>query len=408
MSCSVGEEGHDAQQTKDNSCGRSGVLVISAALAPKTNASPPPSEMTQPASTQLIDAMKNGFPYVVDTTNRTITIATIHGAVTSYPKMSPSIAATERAATDTTPPDGTSEKSLADQISNFHVNEISSQFTKKSLESGLIDVENSYTNTAHENDFIAYMYEPSLDKIVVYADPDIANQIAAQLPSDTHQVFPSSGSPTKGRLTMGTPVRGGGKLKTSKLSCTSGIVATNTKGTRGVFTAAHCFNLRQRVLTGSGSYAGTVTHSYTYPNVDAEFISGSTYSASIFTGGNQSTKTKLVRGEYFPTAGVGNRVCFVGITSGENCGNQVHMYNANTCGWTPTGSKCVRNVIALTGGTTSHPGDSGGTVFANFGNTVKVTGIVQGHKNSTWHGPMTFITDWRSIKSSYKAKLVLG
>ena len=30
--------------------------------------------MTQPASTQLIDAMKNGFPYVVDTTNRNITI----------------------------------------------------------------------------------------------------------------------------------------------------------------------------------------------------------------------------------------------------------------------------------------------------------------------------------------------
>ncbi|WP_419470571.1 trypsin-like serine protease [Cutibacterium avidum] len=115
-----------------------------------------------------------------------------------------------------------------------------------------------------------------------------------------------------------------------------------------------------------------------------------------------------MRGEYFPTAGVGNRVCFVGITSGENCGNQVHMYNANTCGWTPTGSKCVRNVIALTGGTTSRPGDSGGTVFANFGNTVKVTGIVQGHKNSTLHGPMTFITDWRSIKSSYKAKLVVG
>ena len=51
-----------------------GVLIISSALAPKTNASPPPSEMTQPASTQLIDAMKNGFPYVVDTTNRNITI----------------------------------------------------------------------------------------------------------------------------------------------------------------------------------------------------------------------------------------------------------------------------------------------------------------------------------------------
>lgn len=74
MSRPVGEEGHDAQQAKDNSCGRSGGVDYQCCTSTKDQRIPAPSEMTQPASTQLIDAMKNGFPYVVDTTNRNITI----------------------------------------------------------------------------------------------------------------------------------------------------------------------------------------------------------------------------------------------------------------------------------------------------------------------------------------------
>lgn len=98
--------------------------------------------------------------------------------------------------------------------------------------------------------------------------------------------------------------------------CTSGIPALNANGTRGYFTAGHCFDLLSYVWTSSS-------------------LSGASNSSS------------------------------------QN-------------------------------------GDSGGSVYANFGGSVRVTGTITGHVDSPSAGSTTYVTDWRAVRDNYGARLIYG
>jgi hypothetical protein len=190
---------------------------------------------------------------------------------------------------------------------------------------------------------------------------------------------------------------------TYNVTCTGGIPAYNAKGTPGLFTAGHCFGLTSHTFSSStlsgGSNTGRVSHSYTMPTVDAEFISGKTYTASIFAGLGTST-LKPVKGTYYPEPSAANNyICFTGTTSGYSCGNRMKTYSTTFC----TNNQCRTPVFRMADGITSAGGDSGGPVFANFGNTVKVTGIILGHSGTSTYG-----TRWSTIASAYSATLMLG
>ncbi len=182
-----------------------------------------------------------------------------------------------------------------------------------------------------------------------------------------------SAPPYKG----GALIIGQGLGSTADALCTSGIPARNASGTPGLFTAGHCFALSAQIYANTNKLpafnAGKVTHSYTFPTTDAQFISGKTYTGSIFSSSGTAT-IKPVKGTYYPAAGYGNPICFVGTISASNCTNNVAQYGSTAC----DASGCSTNLMRLSGGIIANPGDSGGPVFANFGNTVKVSGITLG------------------------------
>ncbi|KTF04050.1 hypothetical protein HMPREF3167_00655 [Trueperella sp. HMSC08B05] len=51
--------------------------------------------------------------------------------------------------------------------------------------------------------------------------------------------------------------------------------------------------------------------------------------------------------------------------------------------------------------------DSGGMAYADFGSSVKVTGIVSGIKNPLIGKSTTYVVDWRKIAATYAARLML-
>lgn len=185
--------------------------------------------------------------------------------------------------------------------------------------------------------------------------------------------------------------------------CTSGIPARNSNGTPGYFTAGHCFELTSHVWTSSSlsgaSNSGRVTHFYN-SKIDAQFVSGKSYTGHIYSG---SIKKRVI-GTWHPLASQGNRVCFQGSTTGNVCSNQIIAYDQTTC--SPSG--CFSGLIALRGGTSSQNGDSGGSVYANFGSSVRVTGIVRGHYDPLIGQSTTYVTDWRAIRNNYAASLLYG
>lgn len=211
------------------------------------------------------------------------------------------------------------------------------------------------------------------------------------------------------RDNMPAPFRGGGAIyDINRSRCTSGIPAYNSAGTRGYFTAAHCFPLSSDVWAAStlagGSNTGKVNHRFGTAAVDAEFVSGKTYTGRIYTGLTLSVSKPTV-GSYFPAAGAGNRLCFSGSTTGVQCGNSLVTYSGNFC--VPP-EPCNSDLLALRGGVASEGGDSGGSVYANFGDTVKVSGIIRGHYDPFIGQSTTFAVDWRKIVSTYNATLMLG
>lgn len=177
--------------------------------------------------------------------------------------------------------------------------------------------------------------------------------------------------------------------------CTTGIPARLSNGTVGLFTAGHCFRLTSHVFNNTnlngGSNIGRVSHAYSFPAVDAQFISGKTYGNAIFVG----NAPKPTIGSYSPP--VGTRVCFQGSTSNYNCTNVVRFYGGTFCD--PEG--CSKNLMAVSGGQRVLQGDSGGPAYVNFGSSVKVSGLT-----TAYTGGFSYITPWSVVSSRYSASLL--
>ena len=50
----------------------------------------------------------------------------------------------------------------------------------------------------------------------------------------------------------------------------------------------------------------------------------------------------------------------------------------------------------------------GGPVFANFGSSVRVTGMITGHFDPLVGQSTTYVTDWRAVRDNYGARLIYG
>lgn len=245
-----------------------------------------------------------------------------------------------------------------------------------------------------------FQYSPIYDAITV----DTNSQGALSVPESVEDVavIVGVGQPQLDiSLSGGVGITGPDReYPSSDAICTSGIPAVNRSGTRGIFTAGHCFTLSGNVYANS-NWVGRVSHAFTYPDVDAQFISGGSYSGHVFSYGT----AKSINGTWFPAAGKGNRLCFTGANSGTICSLTVESYGAlfSVDGVT------IRNLIRLRGQEHSKGGDSGGAVFANFGSNAKVTGTVTGHDSRPSTGiPITYVTDWKAIQNRYGASLIYG
>lgn len=290
-----------------------------------------------------------------------------------------------------------------------NVEVVESIFSNAEVKAAQSEVAAWYRTIGGKDKAIAFMFDSMVDAVVIYVNEESFEDAQKRFGEDArYRVILSKDSAAASadyREGMGIPAKGGGKIHNNARGCSAGITARNSNGTLGTFTAGHCFNLKDAIYTGSNSRLGSVTHFYGYPKLDAQFVSGGSYYApKVITGASSSPVIKPVKSWYFPVPGEGNRLCFSGRTSGENCGNSLHGYGGSYC----VDYECHENLIMLTGGSPSQGGDSGGTVYANFGDSVRVSGIVSGVKPYTLHGAMTFASDWREIERTYGAKLVYG
>lgn len=280
-----------------------------------------------------------------------------------------------------------------------------SRFTRDQIDQSIATLTESIGSAKAD---AAFYYDPATDSILLGIN--LAASPSVSIPQTTVPITLSDGDVGDAyyRENMPAPFRGGGTIYDVGLRrCTSGIPAYNASGTPGYFTAAHCFSLSSWVFASSslagGSNTGKVSHRYGTAAVDAEFVSGKTYTGRIYTGTSLSISKPIV-GTYFPAAGVGNRLCFSGSTTGVQCGNSLITYSGSFCG--DTG--CNSDLLALRGGVATEPGDSGGPVYANFADTGKVSGIVRGYYDPFIGESTTFAVDWRKIANTYAATLMYG
>lgn len=239
----------------------------------------------------------------------------------------------------------------------------------------------------------AIEYDPWTDTIVLSVPVGANLQLpVTQVPARVEEVANVGASVYNDSMPL--PVRGGGAIYAGILRCTSGIPAYNAAGTRGFFTAGHCFKASNSVYTNSNArtFAGKVSHTFGYPTVDAHFISGSRYSNQIYSStGLQGAKSVI--GSYEPTASMAHRVCFTGSTTGTKCDNYVTGYRGKYCD-----GVCFSNLMTIKGGT---------SVFANFGSKVKVSGLISGHVNPLIGNSTTFVQQWSAIEKTYAARLMM-
>lgn len=314
-----------------------------------------------------------------------------------------SIAAAARARLSTMPG---SNSSATNTPSSRQTILVFSKFTTAQIDESLATLT---TNIESAKITASFYYEPENDSIRLnMRKAQVNSGFSIPITDVPIRLVDGEVKDTTYRDNMPVPFRGGGAIyNLDRARCTSGIPAYNSAGTRGYFTAAHCFGLSSYVWASSslagGSNTGKVSHRYGTDTVDAEFVSGKTYTGRIYTGLNLSVSKPIV-GSYFPAAGAGNRLCFSGSTTGVQCGNSVVTYSGNYCGATG----CNSDLLALRGGVAAEGGDSGGPLYANFGDTVMVSGIIRGVTDPPIGQSTTFAVDWRKIASRYDATLMLG
>ena len=196
-----------------------------------------------------------------------------------------------------------------------------------------------------------------------------------------------------------SPFWGGSSVKSGGGTCTTGFTVQRSTGTRYLVTAGHCYAVGSNVLTSDGNLSvGTVVQRAPIATRDSELIGGKSYGRSIFTGGTNSTTSKIVEQASDPVVNfVG--YCRSGQTTGEHCGQKVISVTANFC---PV-SGCKTNTIAYNTGGASAGGDSGAPFYIPNGANVQARGIHVGRNTST--GTM-YAEKWSVIAATQGVTIV--
>lgn len=187
------------------------------------------------------------------------------------------------------------------------------------------------------------------------------------------------------------PHAGGATIRSSSVTCTSGVAVRASGATRMV-TAGHCGSIGTSFSAGGYSH-GSITHKATFPRYDLAMLSGSTYKGQIYTSSTGVTKVAAAA-----NPGVGSMYCFSGTTSGVRCDATIDMMTGRMC----DGNGCTEPVIRYTG-TVSSGGDSGGPFYATGTAGVHIRGIVIGHA-----GQYGFAEPWGRIADRFGATIVTG
>jgi hypothetical protein len=195
-----------------------------------------------------------------------------------------------------------------------------------------------------------------------------------------------------------TPYWGGNGVTASVGTpwCSTGFTVRNSAGARSMVTAGHCFANGTSVVTENGGLAMGAVSGNGLPSQDMELISGSSYGASIFVGGVDSSTGNAVVGAGDPVVGFAD-YCHSGRTTGENCGHTATSVTAQVC----TSSGCKSPVIAFTGGISPAGGDSGSPFYVKSGTNVWARGII-----IAGNGVTTYAEPWSRISARFGVSIV--
>ncbi len=155
--------------------------------------------------------------------------------------------------------------------------------------------------------------------------------------------------------------------------CTSSFTVNKSGAGRAMVTAGHCFGVDQSPIGPGGLIWGRVTTRASFPTYDFEMITGTSYSGSIYTGGESGTQS-AVKGAGDPVVGPTN-YCMSGMVTFEHCGHHVVTVDGLYC---DDQNRCTNHVAIFEDGATKpQPGDSGSPLY-NVPSGVWIRGIVIG------------------------------
>lgn len=206
------------------------------------------------------------------------------------------------------------------------------------------------------------------NKVEVYSlNPELAKTVLSDYPGQVVVKYGTAGTAVSGRQSDSPAFYGGGRIRNSANSsfCTSGF-AVKKSGVTYMVTDGHCFPLNTTVYNGNKSYTfGKVAYLNNGSNsLDTALISGSTYSARIFTGSNTSSSSIPVK-----SLGYSCGYCYVyvdGSVTGQALG-KITTSDPSFGSCYIIDSHYVCGQVKVTPGSVCAHGDSGGPIFGNNG-----------------------------------------
>ena len=158
---------------------------------------------------------------------------------------------------------------------------------------------------------------------------------------------------------------GGNAISGSTGTCTAGVVVRAPNLDLGVITAGHCANSSLRWHNSSGP-ALSYRNQTTPPSGDVQFNQSSVMADAWFHYDTGAGRQVLDASN--PTTN--ERVCVFGVgTNAKRCGVVTRL--VSTTEYPNSGDNFVGAFIRFDYGTYTNPGDSGGTVYGDGGNTIR-------------------------------------
>lgn len=166
------------------------------------------------------------------------------------------------------------------------------------------------------------------------------------------------------------PWSGGAQIINSSIGagCTSGF-GVIANGRPAVLTAGHCATANGQTITdGSGEFIGFATEK---TNHDQMIVPTTSTDNLMYVGPRTSNTTKQVTG--WEPVFIGELICQSGVTTAgvigsELCGLQVLFFH--------TDSESLVEANQINGEIGARPGDSGGPLYSDLGNTVIAKGTM--------------------------------